>query len=372
MHSAAPIVFANSAAARDYGYEAFELVGLPFAALADRSSGAQPELEWIQQAIAAGPASRTELSVVRRDGTAFKAGMAFAPLADDSGRVTHFICSGRDITSIVEGQRKRQQLQEQLYAEMRERERIAIELRLAQKLESVGRLAAGIAHEINTPIQYIGDSAHFLHSAVADLMQLNAIYRSALDRLFGGEALATVEGLVRGVEGSVQHEFIEAEVPPAFERMREGIGLVANIVRAMKEFAHPDAKSHSAADLNQAVETTLLVARNEYKYVAAVQTALGELPLVLCNVGELNQVFLNLIVNAAHAIEAAGRDASTGCISITTKHIDQCVEVEFTDNGCGIPEENLERIFDPFFTTKEVGKGTGQGLAIARAIVVEK
>src|SRR6185437_6548735 len=153
---------------------------------------------------------------------------------------------------------------------------------------------------------------------------------------------------------------------------REGIERVASIVRAMKEFAHPDAKEQSPGEINRAIETTLLVACSEYKYCAEVQTELGELPPVVCNVGELNQVFLNLIVNAAHAIEAAGRDASTGLIRVSTAVAGESVEIAFEDNGCGIPQENLERIFDPFFTTKEVGKGTGQGLAIARSIIVEK
>ena len=166
--------------------------------------------------------------------------------------------------------------------------------------------------------------------------------------------------------------FLRKEIPRAFERTKDGVERVAAIVRAMKEFAHPDSAEQNPADLNRALETTLLVAHNEYKYHAQIERRLGELPDVICNVGELNQVFLNLIVNAAHTINESGKDAQTGRITITTAAVGEHVQISVIDNGCGIPAENLDKIFDPFFTTKPVGRGTGQGLAIARAIVVEK
>ena len=146
----------------------------------------------------------------------------------------------------------------------------------------------------------------------------------------------------------------------------------AAIVRAMKEFAYPDSVEQNPTDLNHAIETTLLVAHNEYKYNARVETQLGELPEVICNVGELNQVFLNLIVNAAHAIAESGKDAETGRITITTRSAGDSVVICVEDNGCGIVPENLEKIFDPFFTTKPAGRGTGQGLAITYTIITEK
>jgi two-component system, NtrC family, sensor kinase len=140
----------------------------------------------------------------------------------------------------------------------------------------------------------------------------------------------------------------------------------------MKEFAHPDANEHSPSDLNHALQTTLLVASNEYKYIARVHTDFAELPDVVCNVGELNQVFLNLIVNAAQAIQDAERDASTGEIKISTAVAGDAVVIRISDNGCGIPSDNLAKVYDPFFTTKEVGRGTGQGLAITHSILVDK
>jgi len=362
------IVFANRAALRDYDYVAIELVGRSFTSLLESNSDAGAVVTLIDQAVREGKITRAELTVARRDGSTFIAGVTFAPVVC-KGETTHVICSARDITSIVTEQRRSQELQDQLLREMRERERIAIELRLAQRLEAVGRLAAGIAHEINTPIQFVGDSVYFLQSAFGDLQQLVTFQRRAIDELASGGLAADVLARLAQVESSISKDFIDAEIPAAFERTREGIGRVASIVSAMREFAHPHAKDPTPADINHAIETTLLVARNEYKYTATVLTELGDLPLVTCNVDELNQVFLNLIVNAAHAIEASGRDPGSGLIRIVSTVVEDCVEIAFEDNGCGIAAENLERIFDPFFTTKDVGKGTGQGLAIARSIV---
>jgi PAS domain S-box-containing protein len=368
----APIVFVNVALARDYGYEDVELIGHPFFALFASTDDGPQRIERIKQELSAAGETRAEFQAVRRDGSTFTTGMVFAPVKNERGLSTHVGCSARDITAIIEEQRDKRALQEQLYAEMRERERIAIELRLAQKLESVGRLAAGVAHEINTPIQYVGDSVHFLKSAVADLQQLTEVYRGALEALFRGESPEIVRANLTQIDILVDKQFIDVEIPQAFARTLEGVERVTSIVRAMKEFAHPDAQEQGSADINHAIETTLLVARNEYKYHARVEAELGELPAVVCNVNELNQVFLNLIINATHAIESAGRDPSSGRIQIRTSGDAGSVEIVIEDNGCGIPKENFDRIFDPFFTTKEIGKGTGQGLAIVRSIIVEK
>jgi two-component system NtrC family sensor kinase len=245
-------------------------------------------------------------------------------------------------------------------------------LRVAQKLESVGRLAAGIAHEINTPIQYIGDSVAFLESAAQDLSGLRSAQRSAIARLAQDTAHAPLVAEIAAVESAIDVDFLATEIPKAFVRTRDGIERVASIVRAMKEFAHPDSGQHADADLNRAILTTLTVAHNEYKYHGRIETCLGELPPVCCDVGELNQVFLNLIVNAAHALADAGKAAGEGVITVSTAHVGAEVMISIADNGCGIAPENQEKVFDLFFTTKAVGRGTGQGLAIARAIVVEK
>jgi two-component system NtrC family sensor kinase len=367
-----PIVYVNGAICRDHGYEPLELLGRNARAqLIDGESSAEG-LAVVSAALRDGRKARAELQALRKDGSKFWVGISLNPVYDASGTVTHFVIVGADITKRREEELAKRQLQEQLLNEMRERERIAIELRLAQKLESVGRLAAGVAHEINTPIQYVGDSIHFLKTAVDDFETLVATYRNAIKQLAAGESSDLVLDAVAAVEARADLDFLGAEVPKAFERTLDGVERVASIVRAMKEFAHPDTNEQSYADINHALETTLIVARNEYKYVARVEARLQPLPEVMCNIGELNQVFLNLIVNAAHAISDSGKDVEAGLITIATASSGDTVSISIGDNGCGIPEENVDKVFDPFFTTKEVGKGTGQGLAITRTIVIER
>ena len=368
-HPRYAIVYVNRTLARDHGYEPEELLGRSVATLkAKDAEGAQ--LREIRDRLRRGETVRDELEMLRRNGSTFYAGFTLTPLRNRLTEITHYVVVGADITARREAERKREQLQEQLYSEMQERERILLELRLAQKLESVGRLAAGLAHEINTPIQYVGDSVSFLQSAFVDLARLFDACHSVV--VSGQAASAAQLTDIRQIERDIDYDFIQAEMPKAFARTLEGAQRVTEIVRAMKEFAHPDGSEQTPADLNHALEMTLVVARNEYKYDATVATQFGEIPPVTCNVGELNQVFLNLIVNAAHAIQDSHNDATSGRITVSTRALEKSVEIVIADNGCGIPVENLEKIFDPFFTTKGVGRGTGQGLPIARSIVVDK
>lgn len=365
------IVYVNRAATEDHGYAPGELIGKSPRVLMppDLNPGVSGV---IREALERSTSIRLQIRARRKDGTTFMSGVTITPIRDPIDRKQYTVAVGANITAALAEQEAKKLLQERLVSELQERERMGMELRLAQKLESVGRLAAGIAHEINTPIQFVGDGLYFLKSAVADLQQLVEVYRGAVESVARGGDAAPVQFRLKEVETTFNKEFLDTEIPAAFERTQEGVERVASIVRAMREFAHPDAKEQSPADINRAIETTLLVARNEYKYCANVETELAELPQVVCNVGELNQVFLNLIVNAAHAIEAAGRDVGSGLICIRTTAAGKWVRIDIEDNGCGIPNENLERIFDPFFTTKEVGRGTGQGLPIARSIIVEK
>ena len=250
-----------------------------------------------------------------------------------------------------------------------ERARLEVDLRHAQKLESVGRLAAGVAHEINTPIQFVGDNVEFLKSGFADMLSLCATYRGVLTNL---NAHLTDEDRRRLADAETNADlgYLEDNVPQAFRSTQDGIKRVAKIVQAMKAFAHPDQGQHSLADLNEALRSTLTVGNNELKYVADVRTDLGPLPPVRCQLGDLNQVFLNLLVNAAHAIaDAVGDSGQRGQITVTTRQEGERVIVAVSDTGTGIPEAIRDRIFEPFFTTKSVGRGTGQGLAIARSVV---
>ena len=256
--------------------------------------------------------------------------------------------------------------------EMIHRSTVEVELRQAQKLESVGRLASGIAHEINTPVQFVSDSCSFLETATEDLLVVITGYREALTALDQQTIdVATALERSRSAEAERDLAYLVEQIPIAIQRSLLGLQRVSGIVRAMKEFAYPDRREQAPSDLNRAITSTLTVARNEYKYVAELETDLQDLPLVTCHVGELNQVILNIVVNAAHAIEARRPDAR-GKIVVRTAAGNGAVQITIQDNGCGIPDGVIDKIFDPFFTTKEIGKGTGQGLAIARAVVVDK
>jgi two-component system, NtrC family, sensor kinase len=250
-----------------------------------------------------------------------------------------------------------------------------VQLRQAQKLEAIGQLAAGIAHEINTPTQYISDNTRFVQDAFRDVKPALEQYRRLLD---AAKQNAVTEQMIREVEKLVEAadlDYLLAEVPKAIEQSLDGLRRVARIVSAMKEFSHPGSGVKTPVDLNRAIESTITVARNEWKYVAEMETDFDpHLPPVPCLPGEFNQVILNILINAAHAIaDVVGRgENAKGKITVSTRRVDSVVEVRISDTGAGIPEAVRPRIFDPFFTTKPLGKGTGQGLAIARSVVVDK
>lgn len=257
--------------------------------------------------------------------------------------------------------------------DMREQKRLEIELQHAQRLEAVGQLAAGIAHEINTPIQYVGDNLRFLSDAFRERQNVLGSYARLIAAAASGEVPAGIIEEIRTAQRQTDAEYLEREIPRALEQSLDGVDRVATIMRAMKSFAHPGSQEKKPADLNKALSDALIVARNELKYVAEVETDFGDLPPVWCHIGDLNQVFLNLLVNAAHAIDDLVKTAGgRGKICVRTRYEKGEAVVSISDSGCGIPAEIQGRIFDPFFTTKEVGRGTGQGLAIARNIVVEK
>jgi two-component system, NtrC family, sensor kinase len=245
---------------------------------------------------------------------------------------------------------------------LEERDRLEDNLRQAQKLEAIGQLAAGIAHEINTPTQYVGDNLRFLKESFGELDTLLA----QLVMLGGAPAGKLLDG--------ADFDYLKEEIPRALNQSLEGVDRVAKIVRAMKEFSHP-AREKTATDLNRAIQSTITVASNEWKYVAEVEMDLdAALPAVHCSPAEFNQVVLNIVVNAAHAISDVVGDGGKGKgkIRVKTRADGDWAIVEISDTGAGMPPHVQQRIFEPFFTTKEVGKGTGQGLAIAHNVIVDK
>ncbi len=260
-----------------------------------------------------------------------------------------------------------------LMLDITELRHLEAELRQAQKLESVGRLSSGVAHEINTPVQFVSDSLHFVRDGMRDLFPLLARYRALETAAASGEATPELARALASSREAADFDYLIEHVPRALDRALEGCGRVADIVRSLKEFAHPDQKEMAVVDLNRAVESTLTIARSEYKLVADVELRLAEIPRVCCFAGEVNQVLLNIVVNAAHAIaEVVGDSGKRGRIRVETARDGEQVVIPIGDTGGGIAPEIRERIFDPFFTTKEVGRGTGQGLAIARSVVQDK
>lgn len=243
----------------------------------------------------------------------------------------------------------------QLQEEIRQRMELETQLVHAQKMEAVGQLASGIAHEINSPSQFANDNILFLKDAVEGFI-------AEIDR-------------AENAPDEKEMDFLKENAPQAVEQAKEGIGRITTIVKSMKNFAYRDATSEKKPnDLNQAIRSTAVVATNEWKYHAELEMNLDEtLPMVPCNIGEINQVVLNLIVNGAHAIRDRFEDGQKGTLIVATNHYPEknCVVISITDNGGGIPEDVQARIFEPFFTTKEVGVGTGQGLAIAHNVVVK-
>lgn len=291
-----------------------------------------------------------EAVFVIEGGNTLDVAFACAPLLED-GKPRGAIISFRDIRELKEVQK---------------------EMLQASKLASVGQLAAGIAHEINTPAQYIGDNLRFLSKSHEDIMTVLDAYAELAVEI---EKLQLLSDQVAKVNVAIEESdltFLLEEIPAATEQSLGGIDQVSRIVLAMKEFSHPGTGQKTATDLNRAIENTLTVCRSEWKDIAEADLRLNQdLPLVTCRPGQMNQVLLNLIVNAAHAITAFGAQEK-GRITIETRRDGDWVEIEIADTGGGIPEEIRDQIFDPFFTTKEVGKGTGQGLAICRDVIVDK
>ena len=296
--------------------------------------------------------SRQHPRVIAKDGHVVLVEFGLVAVRDAEGKPQVVVASVVDVTS---------------------QNRLEIELRHSQKLESVGRLAAGIAHEINTPIQFVGDNVDFLSGAFQQVLALCDTYGKLCAKAASVPLSAEdIEGLKKQEE-QADLEYIRANVATSIASTIDGVGGVARIVQSMKAFAHPDHGERAMADLNAALRDTLTVATNELKYVAKVETDFGKIPAVPCFVNDLNQVFLNLLVNAAHAIgDVVGKSGKLGVIRVRTYLEGSIVVIAISDTGTGIPEAVQGRIFDPFFTTKEVGKGTGQGLALARAVVVDQ
>ena len=281
-------------------------------------------------------------------------GLSITPFKGDNKRISGLTIIGADITDRI---------------------KFEAQLHQSQKMEAIGQLAAGIAHEINTPTQFVGDNTRFLQDAFSDLVEATNVYKKTINAAQSG---TLSEGHIQEIEQRLEAldiAYLEEEVPLAIEQTLKGVDRITHIVQAMKIFAHPGGAEKEPVDINNEIEKTITITRNEWKYVADLKTDFDTgLPTVPCHRAEFNQVILNLIVNAAHAIADANAKNSSekGTITISSNQSENWAEIRISDTGAGIPEHIRHRVFDLFFTTKEPGRGTGQGLAIAHSVIVDK
>ena len=341
----------NAGAERIFGYSAAEIVGRNVAVLIPEECRAEEAAisqrfwqgEWIHH---------RETVRLTKSGEPINVLVDLSPIRNREGVVIGAATVATNITQVKQLERR---------------------LAQAQKLESIGQLAAGIAHEINTPIQYVGDNGKFLEDGFRDLMCFVSAYRGVAEKLKAAGSAEWAEAAAQ-VPDDVDLDYLEQEIPKAIGQLLEGVDQVARIVRAMKEFSHPGPVEKVPVNINRAIESTVLVSKNEWKYVADVTTDYDrDMPPVPCMAGEFNQVMLNVLVNAAHAIsDVKAQTGRRGAIHVTTRRVGQWAEIRVKDTGGGIPEEIHSRVFDPFFTTKKVGMGTGQGLAIAHSVIAKK
>lgn len=347
------ITTANGAALKLFGFSGEGLIGRRVETLLARESF------WFSDCLkqtlkSSGMIRQIDVRCQNRDGKKIPMSFSGSVILDAEGRVQGMVCLAQDMT---------------------ERDALREELAFSHKMEAVGRLAAGIAHEINTPLQFIGDNAKFLAKEFENICELLGICQELAHAHEHSEiSVVTLARLIDEIR-KIDVEYLVAEIPLSLKQSLEGILRVSQIVHAMKNFTHQDRESRVPADLNAGIQATVIISRNEWKYVANLEIDLDPtLPLVPCCVDEINQVVLNMIVNSSHAIKEEidrGR-YKKGSIFIRTKVCGDQVKISITDDGAGIAPKIVQHIYDPFFTTKEVGQGTGQGLAIAHDIIANK
>lgn len=275
------------------------------------------------------------------------------PIVEKSGEVYKGLVLYSDVTEFMESHR------------------IASE---SGKMAAVGQLAAGIAHEINTPVQFLGDNINFLHDSFEDIKRLLSVNQEVQNMDYAEKQVAMeLCKKIHTEAEDVDLEYLAEEIPNAICQSQDGVKRIAEIVKAMKDFSHPDGQDKTNADINELIKSTITVCRNEWKYVAEMKMNLADdLPFVKCLPSEISQVVLILVVNGAHAIEEKlnNETHSMGQLHVTTKSLDsEHIQISIRDTGAGIPEEVQPKIFQAFFTTKKRGKGTGQGLAMANSII---
>ncbi len=352
------VIQANNAALQALGWSLEEFTGLHMHETIHHSQEDGSEYPWefcpMFAAIEDGSSHHVDGEVFwQKNGSSFSADYIVCPTRNEMNEITGAVMIFRNLTEI----------------RIQEAKRIH-----SLKLESIGELSAGIAHEINTPIQFIGNNVAFLKESFEDMLQLMEAYSRLRQAVQPDDGIRDLLEKVDRLAEETDVEYLIEEAPNAFAQTQDGVDRVTNLVLGLKGFAHSnEGEAKRPCDLNEIINNSLIVCRNAYKYVAELETELTELPAVPAMAGDIGQVLVNLIVNAAHAIEDKRDDGDPlGKITIRSYHDDGNAFISVTDTGSGIPERLKERIFDPFFTTKEVGKGSGQGLAISRTLIHDR
>lgn len=330
------IEYVNQAFEDVTGYTRAEVLGKPASILKSGTQDAE-FYKRMWELLSAGKVFRSLLTNRRKDGELFYEEIAITPLRDAFGEITHYVSTGKDVTA-------------RRHAEM--------QLQQSEKLASIGQLAAGVAHEINNPVGYISSNLGTLTNYVADLFTLLDAYEQHMHDI-GEEAQEAIEK----VRQEVEINYLREDVTELLQESQEGVKRVKQIVQDLKDFSRADEGERQWTNLHKELMTTLNIVHNELKYKAEVVREFGDIPEVDCVPSQLNQVFLNLLVNAAQAIE------QHGVITVRTGTQDEQVWVEVEDTGCGMDEMQKKKIFEPFYTTKPVGKGTGLGLSLSFGIV---
>lgn len=366
------MTFINEKFCKISGYSAEELVGKNHRML--KSDFHAPEYyKKLRTTVAKGEVWHGEMCSTARNGKQYWVEATVVPFLDEEGKPYKYVAISTDITekiNTVERLKVKTHETNVAHAELKKSHQQALH---SEKLASVGQLAAGIAHEINTPVQFVGDNTRFLQTAFDDLNDLIMVYQQLAQAVTEGKPHDELLTSVTSLSEEVEVDYLAEEIPHAITQTLEGIERISKIVLSMKDFSHPGSNHKEVVDINHAIESTITVSRNEWKYNAELNTDFDEkLIAVPCYVGEFNQVILNIIINACHAIADARQGDKLGTIKISTRLEEQFAVVCISDTGTGMPDSVKKKIFEPFFTTKGVGKGSGQGLAIAYAVIVEK